>query len=114
MPRKPSLPPPVLKIERLSDGVDPTLRDDFTQEPIKQPNAGPRLSGLEIADGHKHRDVANKALMLQVLGIMPITDSALLEARAEAKVKASAPKGMIAVKLGDRVGYIKARPWRRV
>lgn len=39
MPRKPKPPPITLRIERLSDGVDPTARDDFDGSVLPQPNA---------------------------------------------------------------------------
>ena len=41
MPRKPSLGPAIIRLERLSDGIDPRLVDDWTNEPLAQPNARP-------------------------------------------------------------------------
>lgn len=51
MPRKVGLGPPIFKIERLSDGVDVMQVDDFTGQPIPQPNAKPLPGAQELRDG---------------------------------------------------------------
>jgi hypothetical protein len=76
VPRKPSLGPPVLRIENLSTGIDPTLVDDFTGELMPQPNAKVPQSAQEILDAlnvAKHRD---NQLLLQAAGIVAKPDPA--------------------------------------
>lgn len=63
MPRKPNAPPAILKIESLSTGLDPTLVDDFTQEPLAQPNAKVPVAAQEILDDRN----ATKARIAQVV-----------------------------------------------
>jgi len=41
MARQPKAGPPILRIELLSSGIDPTLRDDLSGELLPQPNARP-------------------------------------------------------------------------
>lgn len=57
MTRKPGLGPPILKIERLSDGRDPTAVDEFTQEPLAQSHA----RAPKIDNAQAHQDQANRA-----------------------------------------------------
>jgi len=70
MPRKPKSGPPILKIERLSDGIDPTAVDDFTQEPLVQPNAKPP----RIDDAQAERDRLNR---LKASAALQVLESAL-------------------------------------
>jgi len=57
MPNKPKPGPPVLEIQRLSDGVDSTMIDDFTSELVPQPNA--RAPAIDSGQGY--RDACNQA-----------------------------------------------------
>lgn len=92
MSRKPKLGPIILRIERLSDGaVQPTngpMVDDFTGQRIDSalpmPMAVPRplLTGPELALERKRKRIADQRLMLQSLGILPKSDSALQEPNA--------------------------------
>jgi hypothetical protein len=71
VPRKPSLGPPVLRIENLSTGIDTDMRDDFTGAVLPQPEAKVPQSAQEILDAinvAKHRD---NQLLLQAAGILP-------------------------------------------
>lgn len=56
MPRKVGLGPAILRIEGLSDGVDYTLRDDWTGEVLPQPQARPP----RVDDAFAVRDAFNK------------------------------------------------------
>jgi hypothetical protein len=70
MPRKPKPPPAILKVEGLSDGRA-GLVDDFTGEPISEPDAGPRESAVDVqAAGHRQA-IADKRAMLQQIGLIP-------------------------------------------
>ena len=71
MPRKPR-PPLSLIIERLSDGKR-GLVDEFTGEPIPEPNARPRATASERLD-QRNRDRAKaKRELLESVGMLPST-----------------------------------------
>ena len=55
MPRKPSLGPAIIRLERLSDGIDPRLVDDWTNEPLAQPNARPPQDAQDYQDAMNRR-----------------------------------------------------------
>jgi hypothetical protein len=50
MARQPKVGPPILRIELLSSGIDPTLRDDLSGKPLSQPNARPpKVQDAQVA-----------------------------------------------------------------
>ena len=57
MPRKPSLGPPMLRIEGLSDGIDLRLTDEFNGEVLPQPNARPPMDAKIIQAALKQAKV---------------------------------------------------------
>ncbi len=70
MPRKPSLGPPIMRIEALSTGIDVLKVDDFNGEPLAQPNARP-VSDPMIAHAARKRAQAAAGLnMLKAVGIV--------------------------------------------
>jgi hypothetical protein len=71
MPRKPSLGPPVLRIEDLSTGLDTSLRDDFTGAVLVQAQAEPRRGTQEIINERDAAKHAENQLLLQAAGIIP-------------------------------------------
>ena len=91
MSRKPHSGPPILRIEGLSTGIDPTMRDDTTGEVLAQPNAKPP----KVQDAQAQRDTRNrqarldKQLLLECVGIMPksqlYVDAVLAQPRVERK-----------------------------
>lgn len=91
MPHKPG--PPIIRIEQLSTGIDPTQRDDFTGALIPQPLARPPK--IQDARAHnaalKEQERKDKHLALQALGIVPMTDPALLELRNARRAKRAEP-----------------------
>ena len=92
MGRKPTPPIPILKIECLSTGIDPTAVDDFGDAVIAQPNAKPPAiqdAQAEI-DRRKRKAVADQLLALQLLGLVPMTDSAL-QRQAQARADSALP-----------------------
>lgn len=56
MGRKPRQPPPILRLEGLSTGIDPSLVDDFTGEVVPQPHARPPV----MDNAQDYRDAQNR------------------------------------------------------
>ncbi len=71
MPRKPNPPPPVLRIENLSTGIDTDMRDDFTGEVMPQLQAKPRQSAQELLGAINVAKHSQNQLLLQAAGIVP-------------------------------------------
>jgi hypothetical protein len=95
-------PIPILAIERLSDGVDITLVDDFTGEMIPQPNAEPRAMPLELdQQRHKAKSETNQ-LILQAAGIVP-------KPPKPHPPQPAFPKGRT-----TRLVAVIHKPWRRI
>lgn len=75
MPRKPGLGPPIFKIERLSDGVDIKLIDDFTGLPLPQPDAKPLPGAQELRDAaNRAKRAANRVLADRLFGPKPVRE----------------------------------------
>lgn len=55
MPRKPKLPQPIMQIEKLSTGEVHGLDDEFTGQPIPQPNTKPLLTSVELRAAAKEQ-----------------------------------------------------------
>lgn len=113
MPRKPGIGPPILKIEGLSTGADPTLRDDFDGSPLAQPHARPPRIDDAIAhrDAQRRKAVHEQGLMLQITGILPVTDPALLEQRAKQANALKPNQAMLGTRL---VMTMPPKPLRRM
>lgn len=72
MPRKPLAGPPILRLERLSDGLDPRMVDDFTGQPIAQASA--RVPP-DLHTTRTQRKVENALRVLHASGL--VADTAL-------------------------------------
>ena len=71
MPRKAGIGPAILAIERLSDGIDPTAVDDFTNEPLAQPNAKPPQGDVKALAAQRSKAKLDSALrVLQASGMV--------------------------------------------
>lgn len=107
MARKPKAGPPILRIEGLSTGIDPTAVDDFTQEPLAQPLARPP----KIDDAQAHRDAMNRAKV--VIGREVLVKTGMLKGEAKLVPPTVPGKRPIAVIQGKAL-MVKDKPWRRM
>lgn len=110
MPRKPSIGPALLAIERLSDGRDPRLVDDFTQEPLAQPHA--KAPTIDNAQAHhnrlnEERAAAQRAMLTQV---MP----QLFEPQAVTQVSTGNGERLLLVLPNGKALTVPTRPFRRL
>lgn len=69
MPRKPRAPLINLQIERLSDGINPYLKDDWTGKVLPQPDAKPPPDLRAEQGKRKQAEREAKVEMLNKLGI---------------------------------------------
>ena len=76
MPRKPGIGPAILSIEGLSTGIDPTLVDDLTGQPIAQPNAKVPHTAQTLGNAISKHKAQSALRMLIASGIVKPTDSA--------------------------------------
>ncbi len=83
MPRKSSLGPPILRIEGLSDGIDHSLRDDFTGELWPQPEAKVPVAAQEVIDAHNRAKAKAAEGLLQSVGILPVAEGPRRDTVAE-------------------------------
>jgi hypothetical protein len=105
MPRKPLPPPPIFRIEGLSDGIDRRLVDDWsglpletTARPVVIPNTVNRR--MSAADG--------KAI-LQLIGMLPLPKETVAVV-----AKPPAILGKRAIVGEAMVMYVPQPSWRRV
>ena len=106
MPRKPGIGPPVIKIERLSDGIDPTIVDDRTGEVLHQPNA----RAPKVQDAQAERDRMNRAKARKGLELL-----AKVLPQVVSKPISSTPKlATNQRELGNHVATFPRKPFRRV
>lgn len=109
MPRKARPGLPELHIEQLSTGKIYGLRDEFTREPIPQPNARPRKTGHEYErERVEHQRQAQLSVLVDA-GLGPLVGYA-----REPKLIEAVPKGKRKVaEFNGKAVLIDMPPWRR-
>ena len=102
MPRKPKLGPAIIKLERLTDGVDPRIVDEQTGKVLHQPRAKPpKIDNAQVyMDAQSRKRVDTALRMLKAVGIV--------KAVQEPKLGANQ------CRLGQAVMTLPRKPFRRV
>ena len=121
MARRTRLPPPILKVETLSDGkakyIGQPMVDDFTGQPIEPklaqgPNK-PLLSGPELAQqGQRRRLETNRLLLEAVLPRVRNWEPLLPKARAKAMADSALPRPK--AKADEAIIHVDGKPLRMV
>lgn len=109
MPRKPLPPPPIFRLEGLSDGIDRRAVDDFTGLP---PETVAKPVVIPVKPSHKGMSAVDGQLILQATGMLPMLEQTV--AVAPKMVAKHIPgKRVIGIMDGSAL-YVVMPAWRRL